>query len=162
MIKNINTKKAILWLTLFIIIYTSCASRSVHVPFNEINDFENILHLNPIYIKKGNGLNTISEDAYRYTQILLKKDGIHIHDNAPFELKITLSEKIIPNNLDGKNSLSAFLELIRKGSNEALIFAAVAKDIKSSLSSTVTIYMLLEQLCKELTNALKNAEKEHK
>ncbi|RKX85458.1 MAG: hypothetical protein DRP58_05825 [Spirochaetes bacterium] len=157
--KNLNKIKPFLWISLLIILFTSCASRSVHVPFKEVNDFKNILSLHPIEIKKGNGLNTVSEDALRYTQILLKKNSIKVQAGATFDLSITLSEKILPNNLDGKNSLSAFLEFKRRGSNEPLIYSTVARDIKSSFSSTVTVYILLEQVCKEFMEALKDAEK---
>jgi len=160
--KYLEKKKSFLWISLLIMLFTSCASRSVHVPFKEFNDFKNILALHPIEIKKGNGLNTVSEDAHRYTQILLKKNSIKVHEGAPFELSITLSEKILPNNLDGKNSLSAFLEFKRRGSNEPLIYSAVARDLKTSFSSTVTVYTLLEQVCKEFINALKDTEKKLK
>ena len=162
MIKRIKIKQINLWLSLLIILFTSCVSRSVHVPFKEINDFKNVLTLLPIEIKKGNGLNTVSEDAHRYTQILLRKNSINVQADAPFELFITLSEKVLPGDLDGKNSLSAFLELKRRGSDEPLIYAAVARDLKSSFNSAVTVYTLLEQLCKEFMDALKNTEKESK
>ena len=162
MIKQIKIKTLLLWFFLLIMLFTSCASRVVHVPFREFNDFENVLSLLPIKIKKGNGFNMISEDAYGYTKFLLRKISIKVQADAAFELSITLSEKNLPDILDGKNSLSAFLELKRKGSNEPLLYAAVARDMKGSLNSTVTVYNLLEQLCKELKNALKDAKKEFK
>ena len=162
MTNRIKKKKAILWFFLLILLFTSCASRSAHVPLKEFNDFKNVLSLHPIKIKKGNGLSTVSEDAHGYTQILLKKNSVRIQVDAPFELFITLSERILPNDMDGKNSLSVFLEFKRRGSDESLIYATVARDLKSSFNSTVTVYTLLEQVCKEFLDALKDTEKEFK
>ena len=159
---KIKKKKALLWLSLLILLFTSCASRSAHVPFTEFNDFKNAISLHTIEIIKGNGLSIVSENAQRYTQILLKKNSILVQKDAPFELSISLSEKILPNDMDGKNSLSAFLELKRRGTNEPLIYATVAKDLQSSFSSTVTVYTFLEQVCKEFMDAIKDAEKELK
>lgn len=156
---KIKNKKTLLCLSMLIILFSSCASRSAHIPFTEFADFKNVISLHPIEIIKGNGLSIVSEDAQRYTQILLKKNSILVRTDAPFELSISLSEKILPNDMDGKNSLSAFLELKRTGSDQPLIYATVAKDLQSSFSSTVTVYSLLEQVCKEFMDALKDAEK---